>query len=144
MAQGTSFNMEEEFAGLDFHSLRLEERFVRTMETLIQQPDTSIREASKDRAEAKAIYRMLGNESFDREEVARAHREAAIRRTACYGGTIPAVQDTTGVNYNSRLKTEGIGYIGDKTLGVNIHSCPAVACDGLVLGVLEKKGVRTP
>jgi hypothetical protein len=52
MAQGTSFNVEEEFAGLDLHSLRLEERFIRTMETLIWQPDKSIWEASEDRAEA--------------------------------------------------------------------------------------------
>jgi hypothetical protein len=52
MAQGTSFDMEEEFAGLDFHSLRLEERFVRAMETLIRQPGASIWEASEDRAEA--------------------------------------------------------------------------------------------
>jgi hypothetical protein len=59
MAQGTSFNREEEFAGLDFHSLRLEDRFVRTMETLIQQPDTSIREASKDRAEAQSLNESL-------------------------------------------------------------------------------------
>jgi hypothetical protein len=44
--------MEEEFAGLDFHSFRLEERFVRTMETLIRQPGASIWEASEDRAEA--------------------------------------------------------------------------------------------
>ncbi|MHB9292580.1 hypothetical protein Holit_01681 [Hollandina sp. SP2] len=52
MTQGTSFNMEEEFTGLDFHSLRFEERFVRTMETLIRQPDASIWETSEDRAEA--------------------------------------------------------------------------------------------
>jgi hypothetical protein len=52
MAQGTSFDMKEEFARLDFHSLQLEERFIRTMETLIQQPDKSIREAGEDRAEA--------------------------------------------------------------------------------------------
>ncbi|MDR0558284.1 MAG: hypothetical protein LBG43_10575 [Treponema sp.] len=32
MAQGTRFNMAEEFSGF-------EERFVRTMETLTQQPD---------------------------------------------------------------------------------------------------------
>jgi hypothetical protein len=80
MAQGKSFDMEEAFAGLDFHSIRLEERFIRTMETLIRQPDTSIWEASEDRAEAKAIYRMLGNERCDREEIARAHREATIGR----------------------------------------------------------------
>jgi hypothetical protein len=52
MARGTSFNMEEEFAGLDFHSVRLEERFVRTMETLMRQPEASIWEASENRAEA--------------------------------------------------------------------------------------------
>jgi hypothetical protein len=44
--------MAGEFAGLDFHSIRLENRFVRTMETLIKQPDKSIWEASEDRAEA--------------------------------------------------------------------------------------------
>jgi hypothetical protein len=138
MAQGKSFDMEEEFAGLDFHSLRLEERFVRTMETLIQQPGASIWEASEDRAEAKAIYRMLGNEDFDREEILRVHREATLRRMAGYGGTILAVRDTTGVTYNTHVKTEGIGYISDKTLGVNVHSCLAVTCDGLVLGVLDQ------
>jgi hypothetical protein len=140
MAQGTSFNREEEFAEVDFHSIRLEQRFVRTMETLIRQPDASIWEASKDRAEAKAIYRMLGNESFDREEIARAHREVTIQHVVEYGGTILAVQDTTGVNYNTQVKTEGIGYISDKTLGVNVHSCLAVTCDGLVLGVLDQTG----
>jgi hypothetical protein len=36
MAKGTSFDIEKEFAGLDFHSVRLEERFISTMETLIQ------------------------------------------------------------------------------------------------------------
>jgi hypothetical protein len=77
---------------------------------------------------------MLGNERFDREEIIRAHREATIGRMAECGGTILAVQDTTGINYNTRLKTEGIGYISDRTLGVNIHSCLAVTCDGLVLG----------
>ncbi|MDR0628767.1 MAG: DUF4198 domain-containing protein [Treponema sp.] len=87
---------------------------------------------------------MLGNESFDREEIVRAHREAAIRRMAGYGGTILAVQDTTGVNYNTHLKTEGIGYSSDKTLGVNIHSCLAVTSDGLVLGLLDQSSYNRP
>jgi hypothetical protein len=130
--------MEKEFAGLDFHSLRLEQRFIRTMETLIRQPDASIWEASENRAEAKAIYRMLANESFDRKEIIRAHREATIRCMAEYGGTILAAQDTTAVNYNTHLKTEGIGYISDKTRGVNVYSCLAVTADGLVLGVMDQ------
>jgi hypothetical protein len=49
---------------MDFHSIRLEERFIRTIETFSKQPDASIWEASEDRAEAlakgRAIYRDAG------------------------------------------------------------------------------------
>ena len=83
---------------------------------------------------------MPGNERFDREEIVRAHREATIRRMAGYGGTIPAVQ----VNYNTHLKTEGIGYSSDKTRGVNIHSCLAVTSDGLVVGLLDRSSYNRP
>jgi hypothetical protein len=140
MAVGKQFDMEEEFAGIEFHSIRLEKRFIRAMETLMQQPDASIWEASENRAEAKAIYRMLANEGFNRREIIRARREAAMRRMARHGGPILAEQDAAGVNYNTRLKAEGIGYISDKTLGVNVHSCLAVARDGLALGVLDQSG----
>jgi hypothetical protein len=50
------------------------------METLMKQPDTSIWYSSENRAEAKAIYRLLGNEECDRAEIIRTHREATIRR----------------------------------------------------------------
>jgi hypothetical protein len=52
MSGGESFNMAEEFA--------LEKRFVRTMETLSRQPGDSIWASSENRAEAKAIYNMVG------------------------------------------------------------------------------------
>jgi hypothetical protein len=108
------------------------------METLSGQPDKSIWLCSENRAEAKAIYRMLSNDGFDREEILRAHREATIRRMIQSEQTILAVQDTTSVNYNKQTKMEGIGYISDKTLGVNIHSCIAVTASGLTLGLLAQ------
>jgi hypothetical protein len=138
MARGETFSMEEEFSGLNCNSSRLEKRFIRTMETLSEQPDKSIWSCSENRAEAKAIYRMLGNEKLNPDEVLGTHREATIRRMARHGTTILAVQDTTSLNYNTHKKTEGIGYIGDKTLGVNIHSSLAVTTDGLVLGLLDQ------
>jgi hypothetical protein len=52
MAQEKTFDIADEFAGLDFNSVRLENRFIRTMTTLEKQPDASIREASENRAEA--------------------------------------------------------------------------------------------
>jgi hypothetical protein len=130
--------MKEEFAGLDCNSSRLEKRFIRTMETLSKQPDKSIWFCSENRAEAKAIYWMLSNESLDREEVLRVHREATVKRMVECGKTVLAIQDTTSLNYNTHEKTEGIGYISDKTLGVNIHTCLAVTTDGLTLGILDQ------
>ncbi|MDR0638596.1 MAG: hypothetical protein LBG27_06825 [Spirochaetaceae bacterium] len=87
---------------------------------------------------------MPGNESFDGEEILRARHEAAIRRMAGYGGTVLAVQDTAGADYNTRLKTEGIGYISGKTRGVTIHSCLAASSDGLVLGVSGRSNYNRP
>jgi hypothetical protein len=52
MAAGKCFDMEEEFAGLDFHPIRLEDRFIQTMETLFKKPDKSIRKAGENQAEA--------------------------------------------------------------------------------------------
>ena len=138
MARGQTISMEDEFAELDCNSSRLEKRFIRTMETLSKQPDKSIWFCSENRAEAKAIYRMLGNDNLNRDEVLRVHREATIRRMIQQGGTVLAVQDTTSLNYNTHEKTNGIGYISEKTLGVNIHSCLAVTTDGLVLGLLDQ------
>jgi hypothetical protein len=138
MAVLKGLDMDKEFAGLNFRSVCLESRFVRTMKTLMNQPGKSIWEASKDRAEAKAIYRMLGNRKFSREEILRRHREAVMRRMIEHGGSILTVQDTIGLNYRTHRKTKGIGYIGDNTLGINIRTCLAVTGDGMILGVLDQ------
>jgi hypothetical protein len=137
--------MEEEFAGPDFNSSRLEKRFVRTMQTLSKQPDKSIWFCSENRAEASETkFPQLYTEcwamtTLSGREVLRTHREATVKRMIRHGGTVLAVQDTTGLNYNTHEKTEGIGYISDKTLGVNTHSCIAVTTDGLTLGVLDQR-----
>jgi len=137
MSKELSFDISKEFDGLDFNSTRLEHRFVRTMATLFKHPGKSIWFCSENRAESKAIYRMLSNDNLDFSEILRAHRESTIRRISQHGGTILAIQDTTSLNY-SRRQMSGIGYISDKSLGVNIHSCLAVSIDGLVLGLLDQ------
>jgi hypothetical protein len=115
MAGGESFNMAEEFGGVDFNDARLEKRLW-TMVTLSKQPDKSIWASSGNRAEAKAVYNMVGNEKFDRYEILKAHREGTIKRMADES-VILAVQDTAGVNYNGQRNMEGNGYISDKTMG---------------------------
>jgi hypothetical protein len=77
---------EKEFAGLGFNSKRLEKRFRRTMNTLAKQPGESIWSCSANRAETKAIYRMLGNERFDDAEILREH-QTDCRGKRGIGGT---------------------------------------------------------
>jgi hypothetical protein len=139
MTERDTFTMAEEFAEVDFNEERLEKRFRKTMETLSKDPQKSIYGSSANRAEAKAIYNLLGNDKFNKDEILRAHRAATIRRIEGHS-LILAVQDTTSVNYDGQQKMEGNGYIGDKTMGVNIHSCLAVTPEGLVVGVLDQMG----
>jgi hypothetical protein len=106
MAGGESLNMAEESSGVDFNDARLEKRLVRTMVTLSKQPNKSIWASSGNRAEAKAIYNMVGNEKFDRNEILKAHRKGTIKRMADEP-VILAVQDTTGMNYNGQRKMGG-------------------------------------
>ena len=136
---GKSFEIRAEFEGIDFGSKRLEERFKKTMEKISKEPEKSIWLASGNRNEAKAAYRMLGNEKLNDDEILRTTRESTINRI-CESGSevILAVQDTMKVNYEKHEKTDGIGWIGDKTLGVNIHSCVAVTPNGLTLGLLSQ------
>ena len=80
---------------------------------------------------------MLSSENLDREEILRAHREQTVQRMVQAEETILLVQDTASLNYHTHQKMEGIGYISDKTFGVNIRTCLAVTASGLVLGVMD-------
>jgi len=134
-----NFEIRSEFAGIDFGSKRLEERFKKTMENLAKEPEKSIWLASGNRSEAKAAYRMLSNEKLNDEEILCQTVESTNRRiseSCCK--IILAVQDTMLVSYDGHEKTAGIGWISDKTLGVNVHSCVAVTPEGLSLGLLSQ------
>jgi hypothetical protein len=139
MTERDTFTMAEEFADAGFSEERLGKRFRQTMETLSKDPRKSIYACGANRAEAKAIYNLPGNDKFNKDEILRAHRAATIRRTGGHP-LILAARDTTSVNYDGQRKVEGNGYIGGKTMGVNIHSTLAVTPEGLVLGVPDRTG----
>jgi hypothetical protein len=73
--------MAEEFADVDFNEERLEKRFRQTMETLSKDPQKSIYGSSRNRAETKAIYNLLGNDTFNKSEILGAHRAAQMCRS---------------------------------------------------------------
>jgi hypothetical protein len=69
MTGGDTFNMAEEFADVDFNEERLKKRFLQTMETVSKDPRKSIYGGSRNRAETKSIYSLLGNDKFNKGEI---------------------------------------------------------------------------
>jgi hypothetical protein len=128
--------IEKEFETIHFRSKRLERRFKVVMSDLSEQPEKSIWLASGSRANAKAVYRMIGNEKFSKEEILAAHRTATKGRNE--EKVLLAVQDTMAVNYKEHEKTKGMGYNCEQVLGINVHSCLLLTTQGIPLGVVAQ------
>ena len=132
--------VSNEFETLNFNSSRLEKRFMKTMSDLSEDPEKSLWLAAGSRINAKAAYRMLANEKFDKASILSAHRAAANSRSK--GNPVMlAVQDSMSVNYNTHSKTEGLGYNCEQTLGINVHSCLLLTPDGTPLGLLDQSAI---
>jgi hypothetical protein len=61
--------VKKEFQTINFGSKRLEKRFLKVMSDLSEEPEKSIWLSSGSRANAKAAYRMLGNEKFAKKSI---------------------------------------------------------------------------
>jgi hypothetical protein len=135
--EGVKEWVKTEFKTLDFKSKRLENRFMKTMSDMSNQPDKSIWLASGSRSNAKAVYRMLGNEKCDKAKILSSHCDAVEARNESV--VLLSVQDTMSVNYGTHEKTEGLGYNCEKkTLGINVHSSIALTPDGIPIGLLAQ------
>lgn len=128
--------IEREFKTIDLGSRRLEGRLKKAVKDLSEQPSKSIFLSSGSRAQAKAVYRMLGNEKMTADGVLSAHRDAIGERIE--GEAMLAIQDTMAVNMSGHEKTEGMGYNCEQSLGVNVHTCLLVSETGIPQGVIAQ------
>ena len=91
-------------------------------------------------ASRKAAYRLLSNDNVTMDDILESHRQATVGRCALHS-TVLAVQDTTGLNYDT-LKgvTAGLTTIGGTAKGIYAHANVAFAPAGRVLGVMDIDG----
>ena len=132
----------KEFKTLGINCGRTINRFIRTMITLSDKIRESIAAASDNKAEAKAIYRLIDNNKVTEEVVLKAHRKATIQRMKESGEQIIlSIQDTTTLNYTSHKETEGLGDFGATidSRGLIVHSALAVTTQGIAIGLLDQK-----
>ena len=141
-----------EFSEVDFGDERLNQRFIRVANRLLNKPMSSINEACGSWKESKAAYRLFDNEKVRGDEILSAHQGRTLERMQeCK--RVLVVQDTCFLNYNSHFSTTGLGPIGIRggasrqSQGLVLHS--AFALDptdgGRPLGVLDQLlWARTP
>jgi len=127
---------ENMFSGIDFGDKRLNKR----LNLFIEQKTRNVQEgsilgATKERGQAKAIYRLLANKKFDLGKVEEQVKITTINQME---GTVLLISDTMDADYNGHKKTEGLGYSSEHVLGVKAHSCIAVKPNGLPIGLLKQ------
>ena len=132
---------EEEFGGASLGDERRGRRLIEFARLFYARPMASIPQAcGGDTATMRAVYRWLGNEHVNINDILQPHYEATARRVA-EQKTVLAVQDSTFFNYSSHHALKGAGPIGsnkDKpATGIIMHDTMTFTEQGLPLGLLD-------
>ena len=135
MRENTVQRPKDDFAQVDFGDKRLNDRLSKVIESGTKNAEKSILGSSGARGEAKAFYRLLGNEKFDMKQLQDHACEATFSRMH---GTVLMIQDTSDIDLNGHKKTEGLGYCSEHIRGIKLHSCIAVSPEGLPFGLVRQ------
>lgn len=129
-----------EFAAVNFHDTRLNDRFVKTAISLVAKPSAPIAVAAGSNAIAKGAYRMFANPKVCEDEISGSHITQSIERAKEHP-VVYAIQDTTTLNYSANpSKLGSIGYNGiSETNGMFLHSTLMVNQAGYPLGFLHQE-----
>ena len=92
----------------------------------------------QDHGALDAAYRFLSNSRVQHDDIAQPHRTRT--RQACEGrGVVLCVQDSTELDFTTRIATQGLGPIGNGSgTGMLLHNALAVSLEGELLGVLDQ------
>ena len=130
-----------EFRHMNIRDGRLLKRFMVTAQLLATHPLDNINKACGSWAAAKGAYRLFDNWKLEAEEIFESHQIETATRVQEHR-LVFALQDTTFLDFDSHLKTEGLGSIAkgyglkDK-LGLILHPTLLVTEKGLPLGLMS-------
>ncbi len=123
----------------DFGDKRLSNRLGIILETLEAHPESSIPQACDTNAERKGTYRFLESDRISAAAIDRGTYSDTLEKAKDLEIVLVA-QDTMTYNYSQHKKAKGFGPIDEKkTQGALMHSAFAVSCDGLPLGLLDRR-----
>lgn len=130
---------EECVQGIELGDRRLERRLITLLETLAEQPESSIPAACPDWAATQAAYRFFDNEAVEPEHLVACAAQATLHR--CRGQRVVlAVQDTTDLNYSGHTQTRGLGPLETPRMrGLLMHTTFTVSEEGVPLGLIAQE-----
>ncbi len=122
---------------------RLNQRLIKIVENLAQQPNASIPQASGDWAGTKATYNLWKSARIESEDIIEPHRKQTAQR-ASKEKIILAIQDTSDFNFthhSSKTEKQGFGMTCAQKYvrGLKVHSLMASTTQGVPLGILEQQ-----
>lgn len=128
-----------EFNHANLSDRRLSRRLGRVAEALAAQPGASIPQAHGNWGQTCAAYRFFDNDAVSFTQILQPHTARTLER-ARSAAVVLAVNDTTGLNFDHRPATTGLGPIRtrrDKTYGLWLHSLVCFTPAGTPLGLLQ-------
>ena len=122
---------------------RLNQRLIKIVENLAQQPHASVPQASGDWASTKATYNFWKSKKIEFEDIIDPHQKQTAQR-ASKEKIILAIQDTSDFNFtHHQAKTweKGFGMTCSQKYvrGLKVHSIMASTTQGVPLGILDQQ-----
>ena len=122
---------------LDLNHEQRNARFSHTVNQLVNNPNSSIPQASSNWADTKGTYRFFSNKRVSIAAINTSITKATGERCEPYD-VVLSVQDTTNVHFSS--SAEGLGYLDHgRGNGFMVHSAMAIDDQGCPIGLLHQK-----
>ena len=134
--------LERELRHVSFGDKRLVKRLIKTVTCIEGKASGSINQSCRGWSDAKGAYRLFSNKKFDPAEVYSSHYESTQERIK-RRKLVFAVQDTSYLDFDSHLKTRGLGSISKAytkhKMGLMLHSTIMLSVEGLPLGLASQQ-----
>lgn len=125
-----------EFESIDLGDKRLHKRAEKLLSAMSSSPGRTIPQNLQTWSEIKSCYRFLSNPKITPLKIFRPHRAKTLKRIQGHP-VILCLNDTSSINYTSKVSMKEKGSIGKNIDGLWIHPTIAVTPERLNLGLIN-------
>ncbi|MDR0774052.1 MAG: hypothetical protein LBE72_01830 [Rickettsia sp.] len=134
--------LEREFRHVSFGDQRLIKRLIKTSSLIESKASGAINQSCRSWKEAKGAYRLFSNKKFDPVGIYSSHYKETQERIKG-NEFVFSVQDTTYLDFDSHIKTKGLGSVSKSytkhKMGLIMHSALMFTMEGLPLGLSSQQ-----